>query len=542
MSPKSSTVTRRPGTAGAARERWLDAVAQRPTAVFLVLLVVASTRVIATYSVFNHTVDEPAHIACGMEWLDNHRYTLETQHPPLARVSAALGPYLAGSHAYGKKDIHQEGAAILYGGQQYDRTLALARFGILPYFWMLALAVFWWTRARLGGVTGILALLILTATPALLAHAGVATTDMALTACLVGAFLIGVQWLEEPSMGWSALLGLVSALALLSKLSSIPFFVVSALVALALWWYVERPEFRVAAVTARIVPALVAAAVCVFTVWAGYRFSTGRTWLIAPEFFDGIQFAASHNRSGHISYLLGDLSQTGFWCFYPVALAVKTPLGLLLLAVWGVWFWWRERRSERGLWVPAALGAGVLIVGMISNINIGTRHVLPVYVVVAIFAAFACERALRSSSAWMKWSAMALLAWGITAPAIEHPDYLSYFNELAGGQPERILVDSDLDWGQDMKRLAARLHEVGAQSVSFQPFIVAHLERVHGFPPIHPASPDAPMAGWNAVSLTVLKLTRMGLGPEEKIQPWPDRFPASERVGKSVLLYHFPER
>src|ERR1700688_3894473 len=61
--------------------------------VFFLLVAVASLRIVATYMVFNHTIDEPAHIACGMQWLANGVYRLEPQHPPLARVAAALGPY-----------------------------------------------------------------------------------------------------------------------------------------------------------------------------------------------------------------------------------------------------------------------------------------------------------------------------------------------------------------------------------------------------------------------------------------------------------------
>src|SRR6202044_3456189 len=96
--------------------------------------------------VFNHTIDEPAHIACGMEWLTKGVYRYETQHPPLTRVAAALGPYLAGVHAYGKPDMYQEGAAILSANGHYDRDLALSRLGILPFFWIAALVVYLWAK------------------------------------------------------------------------------------------------------------------------------------------------------------------------------------------------------------------------------------------------------------------------------------------------------------------------------------------------------------------------------------------------------------
>ena len=101
-------------------------------AVLLVALAVA--RIVATYRVFNQTFDEPAHIACGIEWLDEAQYRYEHQHPPLARIAVALGPYLAGTRSSGLKSVYEEGNGILYSGDHYFRTLAMARMGILPFF------------------------------------------------------------------------------------------------------------------------------------------------------------------------------------------------------------------------------------------------------------------------------------------------------------------------------------------------------------------------------------------------------------------------
>ena len=67
----------------------------------IALTIIASVRIVATYRVFNHTFDEPIHVACGMEWLDKGAYTCEPQHPPLARVAAAAGAYLSGIRSQG---------------------------------------------------------------------------------------------------------------------------------------------------------------------------------------------------------------------------------------------------------------------------------------------------------------------------------------------------------------------------------------------------------------------------------------------------------
>src|SRR5207248_6982316 len=119
-----------------------------------------SARIIATYTVFNHTADEPAHVACGMEWLDQGVYRWEAQHPPLARVAAALGPYLLGVRSQGTaRDISfamfREGAAIFSYGHRYDLTLAVARAGILPFFWVACLVTYVWGRRMFRPAIGV---------------------------------------------------------------------------------------------------------------------------------------------------------------------------------------------------------------------------------------------------------------------------------------------------------------------------------------------------------------------------------------------------
>nr|MDQ2899634.1 hypothetical protein [Acidobacteriota bacterium] len=165
----------------------------------LVLVLIASARIAATWRVFNATTDEPAHIACGMEWLDRQTYRLEDQHPPLARVAAALGPYLFGirSPRNTGQDLSRQGAAILLAQGRLDRNLASARAGILPFFWIACVVVFLWARRILGSTGGLLALLLFTNVQPVLAHAALATTDMALTGTLGAAVLSTLYWLEN---------------------------------------------------------------------------------------------------------------------------------------------------------------------------------------------------------------------------------------------------------------------------------------------------------------------------------------------------------
>jgi 4-amino-4-deoxy-L-arabinose transferase-like glycosyltransferase len=522
--------------------------------VFLLVVAAASLRIVATYNVFNHTIDEPFHIACGMEWLTKGVYKYSTEQPPLSGVAASLGLYLVGVHGYGKPGVYQEGAAILSADGHYDRNLALSRLGILPFFWIAALVVYLWAKKYFDEPIPVFSVLFFTFLPPILAHAGLATTDMGLTAFVGASFLAGLVWIEKPTLVHSLLFGICTGFAMLSKFSSWA-FLPSAMAAALVWFYfVERPsrdrvmEWVSTRAVGKAAPQLgMAVLVACLIVWAAYRFSFGPVWfanvkLPAPELFDGIRSVAGHNNAGHPAYLLGQRSQSGWWYYYFVVLAVKTPLPFLAFLLYGAVLSWRNP-SSRGAFLALAFGVGILIFSLFSRINIGVRHILPVYIGFSIVAAVGAAHLLELSRTanWAGWTLSVLLLWLVGTSALSHPDYIPYFNALAGDAPEKILVDSDLDWGQDMKRLAKRLHEVGATQVTFNPFIVAYLEAVHGFPPIQPMDPVTPSPGWNAVSLTELKTARLGLFDDHpEVELWPDQIKPAEKVSPGVWLWYFP--
>jgi 4-amino-4-deoxy-L-arabinose transferase-like glycosyltransferase len=502
----------------------------------MVLIAIATARIVTTYGVFNHTSDEPVHVACGMEWLDKGAYKYEPQHPPLARVFTAILPYLSGLRSQNREAFQAEGLFILYHDNHYMRSLALARLGILPFFWIGALVVYFWARRSLGDLEASIAVFLFTFLPPVLAHAGLATTDMALTAFTGASFLTGLVWLDRPAPASAALFGAATGLAVLSKFSALP-FLPSAMAAAIVWYIVaQRPPFADLVKTAHnLLPTfLLAVMVGALVIWAGYRFAFDKA--PAPALWAGIRQVQEHNAKGHSNYLLGMRSDSGWWYYYLVILAVKTPLPFLGLLGFGC------VKNPRK-WLPLAFSLGILLFASTSRINIGVRHVLPVYIGFSIVAAAGAVRLLDLAAkvAWPIWALAFLIVWMAATSVLSHPDYLPYFNALAGDEPDKIAVDSDLDWGQDMNRLSARLRELGAREVSFNPFVIASLERQHGFPPVYQNDARLPSGGWNAVSLTVLKELRMGLfDTHPEVIPWPEKFKPSERVGKSILLYYFP--
>ena len=462
-------------------------------------MLIASARIVSTYSVFNHTIDEPDHLAAGMEWLSAGKYLYEDQHPPLARVMGALGPYLAGERWHSGPESYREGYRILGRDSHYDRMLALGRAGILPFFWIASAVVFLWGKRAGGGPAALFATLLFTTLPPVLAHSGLITTDMAAAAWTGAAALASFYWVERPDWQRTVLFGVAFGLACLSKFSAV-LFLPAALVLMhrGLLW---RHRRSLAAVCA----------VAFVVVWAGYRFSFARVEYLhfrlpAPRFFTGLQTLWAHNAAGHPSYLLGRRSDSGFWYYYPVALAIKTPLAFLLLAA-GAAVTRRLRLSA-----PLLFCLAILLCALSSRINIGVRHVLPVYVGLSVVGGAVAAAMWRQRVG--QWTLAGLLLWHVASGAWQHPDYLAYTNEIAGSHPENFLADSDLDWGQDMKRLGARLHRAGAGEVTFAPFNRTYATLAgDSFPRMLAVDPVRPASGWNAVSITTWKVFGVPSGP-----------------------------
>jgi 4-amino-4-deoxy-L-arabinose transferase-like glycosyltransferase len=517
------------------------------------LIVVAALRIVSTYSQIGITYDEPAHIACGMQFLAQHVYRYEAQHPPLARVMCALGPYLAGLHPAGQENMTNEGTAIFYEDGQVARNLVLDRLGILPFFILGCLVVYFWGKRYFGGRVGVLATALFTTTPVVLAHAGLGTTDMALAACMGAAFLCLLIWVEKPTLNRGLLLGVATGTAILTKFSALVFVPASAGAALLLYLVRAWPGWRGMYALARERAASFGAAAftaCV-VIHAGYLFSFGEepgwgVWLPAPEFFQGIREVIEHNDSGHPAFFLGHLSLTGWWYYFPVMLLFKTPVGFLLLCGFGLYVCW-ERRERLANGYSLALIAGVLLPSMAGHIDIGTRHILPVYLGFSVLGAVAMERLVQlGGSRGTRWAGAlvcaALAADVLVSGALHHPDYVSYVNELLR-KPEDLFVDSDLDWGQGTPMVARYLNGMHTSEVtcSFW-YLTAEQLRIWPGLNVKPLDFQRQAEGWTAVSPTYWRLIGFVTHADQVKAAWFAKREPTKRIGGMLLYYVTPQR
>jgi hypothetical protein len=564
---------------------WLTAPFRSPRAAGIAAVLVAllaSLAVASTWHVFGHTWDEPEHLAAGLALLDQGRYPYDIQHPPIARVAMALGPWLAGARSQGKlpPDGRPEGVAILYGEGHYQLYLTLARAAMLPFFWLLLAVTWFWARDS-GASPGqaLLAVAAAASTPPLLGHAGLAALDLPAAATTLLALWLMARWMLTGLWGEALWFGLAAGVAVGTKLSAIPFLAVGflALLAVVHWCGAAGPLLgaRARNLPRAIRQGLAASGLVILVLIAAYggqwlwltdsshHYNHALNYLLGasgrahdaayavaahvpvpsafPLVLGGIEALTVHNANGHPSFLLGEVRTTGWWYFYIVALAVKTPLPLLVLGLAGLGVAARDGCRDRAPWqlAPAVLFVALLaFASAASRINIGVRHLLILYPLLALGAAYASVRVWRAvevssepGAPMLAAFAGAALAWLLVTPLVVFPDYLAYFN-AAAPHPERVLIDSDLDWGQDLRRLERRLLELHVPSVSLAYLGTADLAR-EPLPAMTRLPPGTPATGW--VAITALARQRGGAGYQ-----WLDRYPPVEKVGKSIWLYDIP--
>lgn len=451
----------------------------------------------------SNTFDEIIHIAAGLDYWRTNEYRFQPENGNLPQRLAAL-PLLftdvsVPSHRW---DVWHYGHELLYGlGNDAESILRQSRLMILVLSLVLGVHVFAWASRIFGAGGGLVALTLYAFSPSILAHARLATSDMAATlffllsadmlwqvvhrvtpATVIGTIL-SIAGLVLSKMSGILVIPLALILCLASLLGAAPVIIAAGKKGMA----VARPVPK--ACVLAVVAVVVALAVTA-SVWAAYggRFSatgqvdseTGLSFLswdreldglghleqpvawmrdhrILPEaYLYGLAYVLNHARA-RPAFLNGQFSETGWWYFFPFAFGAKTPLTTLLMAALAAMalIWRRSRRVGYHLFPLMALMGVYWTVAMTSNINIGHRHILVTYPVVFILAGGIVRWRHRLQRALtMGLMALLVLVYLVETLSI-WPHYLAFFNTAAGGPPKgyRHLVDSSLDWGQDLPGL-----------------------------------------------------------------------------------------
>jgi 4-amino-4-deoxy-L-arabinose transferase-like glycosyltransferase len=527
----------------------------RPATIAALLIAIGAIRMATTFRTFSVTNDEPTHVGAGLELLEFHRYTLQSENPPLARVVFSLVPWLGGMRFDPQGGFSDQIHSVFYGHGEYRANLFRARAGTIVFFIIAAIALFFAARDALGDAGALAATFLFTMEPVVLGYSALATHDGPAVAGLAVALFTFGRWLRNPDLKRALVFGAAFGFSINCKFSSIVFVPVTCVAIMAVR-LLRDPEFRrrLARAFGTMIPA---AAVTLIVIWAGYGFTVHtfaelQPWmdsyspalqrllshikpstpLPAPAFFVGISAIHKTNKEGFQTFLCGHLGTTGWWWYFPFAMAIKTTIAALVLFLMGAWFALRDQalRGPFSEWSLAALAT--VAVAMPSTLDVGIRYILPFYVPFAIASAASVLAMLRASRISAAIAAV-LLVCHLGASALSHPDYFPYFNAFAGRDPSRYLVDSNVDWGQDILRLrsVARRKHIPSLSVALMgPADYVAL----GFPPVYPIDMFARAHGWVAISDHPRQVMQQQGGCR-----WLPSQP-TQRVGRSISLYYIP--
>jgi len=462
------------------------------------ILGVAGVLQVASASQEAATLDEATHLAAGYSYWKTGDYRLNAEHPPLSKLLASipllwLRPDFSPSQATWEiADEFPLGKDFLYKNRiPADTMLAAARGVTTLLSLLLVLSVAWWTGRIAGPLSGIAAALLLAFEPTVIAHSRYVTADIPVTLFMWLSCISWYSYLERPARWVLVRTGLLAGLALATKFNALLLFVIfgllwvararmvgsipasasgtfgkllvlSVLVVLCAYSFqtlsvADEPALRTRLLKARLLKA--------YPDDGSTRSLVVQTVLHVPVpgyyFPRGLHLLIRHNQSGHPTYLLGNVSTHGSWLYFPVAMLVKSATAWLLLAfaAFGVALAQAVRRghgrdaawSRTSLLLPVGL---YFLMSITSSINIGLRHLLPIYPFLAAFVAVVLFGRFHRA-VWLRIAAFICVLCFLAESATVFPRYLSYFNMAAGGSRNgaRFLLDSNIDWGQDLKRL-----------------------------------------------------------------------------------------
>lgn len=551
------------------------------------------------------TMDELPHIAAGYSYLSQKDFRLNPEHPPLIKSLAALP--LLGQNLNFPKDhpswlegVNRQwwfGNQFLYqSGNDAEKIIFWSRIPMILLLLLLGWLIFHWARKLGGNFVGLFSLFLFALSPTFLAHGRLVTTDVGATLGFVLAFFFYLRFLKNPKKLNIILAGLTLGIALLLKFSCIlllPLFVVMTLVYIFLFSEKKRSKkvfknllkYLGLALLILIIAALVIWLVYLFHIWnypqvkqiedTKYLLSSNsfsplvkiNVWLaqnkvLRPlgQYLLGLSMATQRVAGGNTVYFLGEVSSTAWWYYFPVVYFLKVPLAFHLLTLLAILLailslshlksWLKNHFVEFSMLVFLAI---YWLTSIKGNLNLGVRHVLPVLPFTYILVALAVKKGywnLRRIQV-RKIIILSLLILGFWygfSSLNTFPHYLSYFNEIGGGSENgyQYVVDSNYDWGQDLKRLKNWLEANKVEKIYVDYFGGGDVPYYLGekYLPWQGTNPpnEFPKGNYLAVSATLLQggqgIPTKGFDQPTDYYYWLNNFTPVARAGNSIFIYY----
>lgn len=504
------------------------------------------------------TVNEVGHVPAGLAHLRDRDFALYRVNPPLPRFLSALCtlpanpppvPARPSDRPRARPEWRVGPALATDCGPRYLDIVRLAR---LPgIFWSLlgAWVVSRWARELYGPPAGLLAASLWCFNPLVLAFGSLAVPDVPAAACAVAASYAFWRYCRVPTLGRATLAGVLLGVGLLTKFTLVTLIPAWALTRL-LWHREPNSLMSLYPLHWSARDAALMAMAVVLVINLGYAgdgtltpledFQFGSRTLAGPleagipsgnrfagtivgripvplpaQFVLGIDTQKADFEGGYRSYLQGEWRAPGWWYYYLYAAAVKLPLGFLAL-VGGALAGALSTRVLRARWCDElAVGLpGLAVLALVSSQTGYTHHLryaLPALPFLVVFTA-RLGRVAERGPRWIRTTVVGFAAWTAASTLAARPDYLAFFNVAAGG-PEnghRHLINSNLDWGQDLLRLRAWVDthpDARPVGVAYYNFLTPAMAGIDYRlpPPVRPGeSWPGLKPGWYAVSVNLV--------------------------------------
>lgn len=516
------------------------------------------------------TWDEPSYIGAGYQFLTtgNPQIVALQLHPPLSYYLNSL-PFLPlnlDRERFSQENYVQHeyiGLPLIFESDYPPKLLILlSRLPSVLLSTLLGILLWRWSRKLYGEGAGLLTLFLYAFSPVVLANASLATPDILLALTTAAALFLFHAYLLRPSIGRLCLSGLALGLALLSKFTALILLPTFAFVLILHCRKREACE-RNGVFTQGLIGLCGVFCIAFLALWAGYGFQFGvpfiPAWLQpraetlvqekvfwrvgamlagkgirvpAYSYILGIYTQLAAAKGWKNNFLFGRISQSGWWYYYWLAFLIKNTIPFLLCLAAGLLVRRNvsaENEDERLLlysMIPM-----VVFFSLPTKINIGIRYLLPLFPLLFV----AAGRAALVFREKRRYVLVLLCLWQVGAVAWIHPHYLAYFNEMIGGPSNgyKYLVDSNLDWGQELDSLAGYLKQNNIQNANIRYFGPPGVLAYYGLRNIEPEK-CGPGPGIWAVSATYLQGVYL---PDRNCFGWLKKLRPKKVLGYSIFIY-----
>ena len=498
---------------------------------------------------FSPAFDEITHLPSGFSYLKTGEIKLNPQHPPLIKMLSAF-PLLFLDLKFNIQDQNlvgpqtdewQFGRDLLFNNN-VDRVIFWGRIPIILLSVLLGLYIFKWGKELFNYKAGVIGLFIYAFMPNIIAHSQFVTMDLGVTAFSFIAMYYLWKFTDSPCNKNILCSGLSLGLALGSKFSAV-FLLPISLFFLAV--YIQKRysdsswPVKISALLKIIVPMW---GLAFLVIWGLYLFPKDILF-----YWKGLNTVYADRNPDHFYYLNGSFNHTGWWYYFLWAFIIKTPVPFLAVLSLVLIKYKKQGLSFLNnvfLVLPVIL---FLFITSWKAHNIGVRYILLVYPFLIVYTGGFLSRLKLDivKNVFVTISIAVLGLWYVFSAVNVYPNYLSYFNEIAGGSNNgyKYLDDSNIEWGQDLKRLSAYQKKDPELKVFL--WTDSNAYRSYGIKNILPL--NFKMSDWlnpsgkYAISTHVLIRTRLASQVyNNELLDWVDRYKPVDRIGQSFFIYEFP--